>query len=205
MHEISDCQPEHFGIHVLGSPACMRIAILGSGGVGGYFGGRLAATGNDVIFIARGAHLAALLERGLRIESPHGNIQVPRVSATDDPAEAGPVDIVFFTVKLYDTDAAARMLPPLLGPDTLVVPFQNGVDSVDVLTRAVGRAHVARGTADVCDVISEPGLIRHTAMARLIFGPLDGATSPLLEQLLDACRRAGFDATLSDHITTDIW
>ena len=92
----------------------MRIAILGSGGVGGYFGGRLAATGTDVTFIARGAHLAALRERGLRIESPHGNIQVPRVSATDDPAEAGPVDIVFFTVKLYDTDAAARMLPPLL-------------------------------------------------------------------------------------------
>jgi 2-dehydropantoate 2-reductase len=183
----------------------MRIAILGSGGVGGYFGGRLAATGTDVTFIARGAHLAALRERGLRIESPRGNIQVPRVSATDDPAEVGPVDIVFFSVKLYDTDAATRMLPPLLGPHTLVVPFQNGVDSVDVLTRAVGRAHVAGGTAYVYAVIAEPGLIRHTAMGRLIFGPLDGARSPLLEQLLEACRKAGFDATLSDHIMADIW
>jgi 2-dehydropantoate 2-reductase len=183
----------------------MRIAILGSGGVGGYFGGRLAATGTDVTFIARGAHLAALRERGLRIESPQGNIQVPRVSATDDPAEAGPVDIVFFTVKLYDTDAAARMLPPLLDPHTLVVPFQNGVDSVDVLTREVGRAHVAGGTAYVYAVIAEPGLIRHTAMARLIFGPLDGAKCPLLEQLLEACRMAGFDAILSDHIMADIW
>jgi 2-dehydropantoate 2-reductase len=183
----------------------MRIAILGSGGVGGYFGGRLAATGTDVTFIARGAHLAALRERGLRIESPQGNIQVPRVSATNDPAQAGPVDIVFFTVKLYDTNAAARMLPPLLGPHTLVVPFQNGVDSVDVLTREVGRAHVAGGTAYVYAVIAEPGLIRHTAMARLIFGPLDGAKCPPLEQLLDACRKAGFDAILSDHIMADIW
>jgi 2-dehydropantoate 2-reductase len=183
----------------------MRIAILGSGGVGGYFGGRLAATGTAVTFIARGAHLAALRERGLRIESPQGDIQVPRVSATDDPAAVGPVDIVFFSVKLYDTDAAARMLPSLVGPHTLVVPFQNGVDSVDVLTRAVGRAHVAGGTAYVYAVIAQPGLIRHTAMSRLIFGPLDGAKSPLLEQLLEACRMAGFDATLSDHIMVDIW
>lgn len=183
----------------------MRIAILGSGGVGGYFGGRLAAAGTAVTFIARGAHLAALRERGLRIESPQGDIQVPRVSATDEPAAVGPVDIVFFSVKLYDTDAATRMLPSLVGPHTLVVPFQNGVDSVDVLTRAVGRAHVAGGTAYVYAVIAEPGLIRHTAMGRLIFGPLDGAKSPLLEQLLEACRMAGFDATLSDHIMVDIW
>jgi 2-dehydropantoate 2-reductase len=183
----------------------MRIAILGSGGVGGYFGGRLAAAGTAVTFIARGAHLAALRERGLRIESPQGDIQVPRVSATDEPAAVGPVDVVFFSVKLYDTDAATRMLPSLVGPHTLVVPFQNGVDSVDVLTRAVGRAHVAGGTAYVYAVIAEPGLIRHTAMGRLIFGPLDGAKSPLLEQLLEACRMAGFDATLSDHIMVDIW
>jgi 2-dehydropantoate 2-reductase len=183
----------------------MRIAIFGSGGVGGYFGGRLAATGTDVTFIARGEHLAALRERGLRIESPQGNIQLPRVSATDDTAEIGPVDIVFFSVKLYDTDAAAHMLPPLLGSHTLVVSLQNGVESVDVLTRAIGRAHVAGGTAYVYAVIAEPGLIRHTAMGRLIFGPLDGAKSPLLEQLLEACRKAGFDATLSDHIMDDIW
>jgi 2-dehydropantoate 2-reductase len=183
----------------------MRIAILGSGGVGGYFGGRLVATGTDVSFIARGAHLAALRERGLRIESPRGDIHVPRVTATDDPAEVGPVDIVFFSVKLYDTDAATRMLPPLIGPQTLVVPFQNGVESVDVLSRAVGRAHVAGGTAYVYAVIAEPGLIRHTAMGRLIFGPLDGTRSPLLEQLLVACRGAGFDATLSNHIMDDIW
>ena len=128
----------------------MRIAIVGAGGVGGYFGGRLAATGTDVTFIARGAHLAALGERGLRIESPQGDIHVPRVQATDDPSTIGPVDLVFFTVKLYDTESAARMLPPLLGPRTLVISFQNGVDSVDTLTRIVGRTHVAGGTTYVC-------------------------------------------------------
>lgn len=183
----------------------MRIAILGSGSVGGYFGGRLAAKGTDVSFIARGAHLAALRDSGLRIESPNGNLHVPRVNATDNPSAIGPVDVVFFTVKLYDTEAAARMLPPLLGPHTLVVSFQNGVDSVDALARVVGRAHVAGGTAYVAAVIAEPGLIRHTAMGRLIFGPLEPDRSPLLEDLLKACQRAGFDALLSDRIVVDIW
>ncbi len=183
----------------------MRIAILGSGGVGGYYGGRLAATGTDISFIARGAHLAAMRANGLRILSPGGDVHVPRVYVTDDPAAIGPVDIVFFTVKLYDTDSAIGMLPPLMGPHTLVVPFQNGVDSVDMLTGAVGRDHVAGGTAYVSAVIAEPGVIRHTAMGRLIFGMLDGSRPALLEELLQACARAGFEATLSDRILAEIW
>jgi 2-dehydropantoate 2-reductase len=183
----------------------MRIAIVGSGGVGGYFGGRLAATGVDVTFIARGAHLAALRSQGLRIESPKGNLHVPKVAATDDPSSIGPVDIVLFAVKLYDTEPATQLLPPLLGPDTVVIPFQNGVDSVGVLTRAVGQPHVAGGTAYVAAVIAEPGLIRHTAMDHLIFGELDGVRSPRLERLLAACQPAGFQSTLSDHVLIDIW
>jgi 2-dehydropantoate 2-reductase len=183
----------------------MRIAILGSGGVGGYFGARLAAAGVDVHFIARGAHLAAMREKGLRIESPLGDLQIPKVNATDDPAAIGPVDIVFFAVKLYDTDAALLMLPPLLGPQTIVIPFQNGVDSVQVLTRAIGKAHVAGGVAYVSAVIAEPGLIRHTAMNRLIFGPVSGQPSALLKELLEACQRAGIDTTLSERIQVDIW
>jgi 2-dehydropantoate 2-reductase len=183
----------------------MRIAIVGSGGVGGYFGGRLAATGVDVTFIARGAHLAAMRERGLRIESPGGNLQVPRVSATDDPASVGPVDIVFFTVKLYDTESALAMLPPLIGPQTLVIPFQNGVDSVERLTETLGRGHVAGGTTYVTAVIAEPGVIRHTAMERLLFGPVAGPAPAVLEELRDAGKRAGFDAVLSDRILVDIW
>jgi 2-dehydropantoate 2-reductase len=183
----------------------MRIAILGSGGVGGYFGGRLASAGADVSFIARGAHLAALRERGLRIESPDGNIDVPKVSATDDPATIGPVDVVFFAVKLYDTDAAIRMLPSLIGPQTMVIPFQNGVDSVQVLTQAVGKQHVAGGTAYVAAVIAEPGLIRHTAMNGLVFGPVSGQPAPVLMELHAACTRAGINATLSERVQVDIW
>ena len=140
----------------------MRIAILGSGGVGGYFGGRLAAAGSDVTFIARGAHLQALRATGLRIESPKGNLHLPRVTATDDPAGVGPVDVVLFAVKLYDTESATRLLPPLIGPNTVVVSLQNGVDAVEVLAGVVGRPHVAGGVAYVAAVISEPGTIRHT-------------------------------------------
>jgi 2-dehydropantoate 2-reductase len=183
----------------------VRIAIIGSGGVGGYFGGRLAATGADVTFVARGAHLDALRREGLRIQSPKGDLHLPRVKATDNPAAIGPVDVVFFTVKLYDTDVATRLLPPLLGPDTVVIPFQNGVDSVEILARAAGRPHVAGGTAYVAAVIAEPGLVRHTAMDHLIFGELDGTRSSRLEYLLAACQTGGFQATLSDHVLIDIW
>jgi 2-dehydropantoate 2-reductase len=183
----------------------MKIAIVGSGGVGGYFGGRLAAAGADVTFLARGAHLEALRTRGLRIDSPKGNIHLPRVNAVGDPAAIGPADIVFFAVKLYDTAGALAMLPPLIGPDTIVIPFQNGVESVETLTTAVGRAHTGGGVSYVSAVISEPGVIRHTAMDHLIFGEIDGRRSPRLERLLEACKPAGFQSTLSDNITVEIW
>jgi 2-dehydropantoate 2-reductase len=183
----------------------MRIAIVGSGGVGGYFGGRLAATGADVTFLARGAHLDALRTRGLRIDSPKGDAHLPHVNASDDPAAIGPVEIVFFAVKLYDTDGALALLPPLIGPETVVIGFQNGVESIDVLTGALGRSHAAGGVAYVSAVIAEPGVIRHTAMDRLIFGELDGSRSRRLEWLLEACRPAGFQATLSTDINVEIW
>ena len=122
----------------------MRIAIVGSGGVGGYFGGRLAAAGVDVTFLARGAHLEALRTRGLRIESPNGNPLFPHFLTTADPSTIGAVDVVFFAVKLYDTESAIPLLPPLIGPETVVIPFQNGVDSVDA-DAAVDRAHLAGG------------------------------------------------------------
>src|SRR3982750_369088 len=108
----------------------VRIAIVGSGGVGGYFGGRLAEAGADVVFLARGAHLGAARPRGLRISSPNGDAPLPRVQAAADTREIGPVDVVLFAVKLYDTDSALAALPPLIGSNTVVVPLQNGVDSV---------------------------------------------------------------------------
>jgi 2-dehydropantoate 2-reductase len=183
----------------------MRIAIVGSGGVGGYFGGRLAAAGSDVTFLARGAHLEAMRARGLRITSPKGDLHLPRVSAESDPAAVGPVDVAFFAVKLYDTDGALAMLPPLVGPDTIVVGFQNGVETIASLTRAVGAPHTAGGVSYVSAVIAEPGVIKHTAMDHLLFGMPDGSRSPQLEALLEACRPAGFEATLSLDITIAIW
>jgi 2-dehydropantoate 2-reductase len=183
----------------------MRIAIVGAGGVGGYFGGRLAATGADVHFMARGAHLEAMRANGLRIISPKGDVHIPRVNATDDPAAIGPADVVFFAVKLYDADAAVRMLPPLVGSQTIVLPFQNGVDGVDIVSRAVGREHAGGGTCYVSAAIAEPGVIRHTAMDHLIFGELDGSRSTRLEQLLDACSLTNFQSTLSADINVDIW
>jgi 2-dehydropantoate 2-reductase len=183
----------------------MKIAVVGAGGVGGYFGGRLAEAGADVTFLARGAHLEAMRARGLRITSPKGDLHLPRVQAAGDPADVGPVDIVLFAVKLYDTERALASLPPLIGNDTAVVPLQNGVDSVAALTHAVGRAHTAGGTCYVSAVIAEPGVIRHTAMDHLVFGELDRVRSPRLLAFEDACRPANFQSTLSDDIVLDIW
>jgi 2-dehydropantoate 2-reductase len=183
----------------------MRIAIVGAGGVGGYFGARLAAAGADVAFLARGAHLEAMRARGLRVTSPKGDLHLPRVTAESDPAAIGPADIVFFAVKLYDTESALAMLPPLVGAKTIVIGFQNGVETIGSLTRAVGAAHTAGGVSYVSAVIAEPGVIKHTAMDHLIFGMPDGSPSPQLEALLAACKPAGFQSTLSPDITVEIW
>ncbi len=183
----------------------MRIAVVGSGGVGGYFGGRLAASGADVSFVARGAHLEAMRSGGLRIESPHGDLHVHKVTASDDPTTIGAVDVVMLTVKLYDLESSLALLPPLLGLDTIVLPFQNGVDAVATVSGAIGAPHVGGGVAYVAAVIAEPGVIRHTAMDHLIFGETDGRKTPRLERFQRACETAGFEATLSPHIEVDMW
>ena len=184
----------------------MRIAIMGSGGVGGYVGGRLAAAGQDVTFIARGAHLAAIHERGLRIESALGDLTLSPAEATDDPAALGPVDLAIFAVKLYDTEAAAQAARALIGPATGVLTLQNGVDSVAVLSRVLGARHVIGGVAQIASTIAAPGLIRHTGMlARLQIGELDGAHSERVAALSQALDRAGVDHQVSDDIARDIW
>jgi 2-dehydropantoate 2-reductase len=186
--------------------AAMRIAIMGSGGVGGYVGGRLAAGGQDVTFIARGAHLAALRSQGLRIESALGDVTVQPAQATDDPAAIGPVDLVIFAVKLYDTEQAAAATRPLIGPATGVVTLQNGVDSVNVLSATLGREHVIGGSAHIAAVIAAPGVIRHTGtMARFLFGELDGAQSERIAALSAALDKAGVDHQVSEDIERDIW
>jgi 2-dehydropantoate 2-reductase len=183
----------------------MKIAVVGAGGVGGYFGARLASAGADVAFVARGAHLEAMRTKGLKVLSPLGDIHLERVNATEDPESIGPVDVVLFAVKLYDTETASARLGPLIGPDTVVVTLQNGVDSVDMLAAAVGRTHVAGGAAHVFAVIAEPGVIRHTALDLIITGELDGVRTPRLEKLQELAREAGFECRLSGQIEMEIW
>jgi 2-dehydropantoate 2-reductase len=182
----------------------MRIVFVGAGGVGGYFGARLIAAGEDVTFIARGAHLAAMQKHGLRVTSPKGDLDL-RVQATDDAGALGQVDVVLVTVKMYDLAAVAASLTPLVGPHTAVVTLQNGVEAVDIVAQAVPRQSVVGGVAYVAAVIAEPGLIRHTSLDSLIFGELDGRRSDRLAALEAACRRAGFGARVSEDITVDLW
>lgn len=136
----------------------MRIAVMATGAVGGYFGGRLAAAGHDVAFVARGPNLAALRRDGLRIESPLGALHLPGPTATDDPAEIGPVDIVLFAVKLWDTEAAAELARPLIGAETRLITFQNGVDAPELIARALGPEAVVAGSAYIAAVLAAPGV-----------------------------------------------
>ena len=183
----------------------MKIAIFGSGGVGGYFGGRLAAAGEDVTFIARGAHLAAMQQDGLHIQSPNGDAHVHPVKATDDIASIGPVDVVLFTVKVYDADAAAATLKPLIGANTVVITLQNGVEAVDMVAKHVGADHVAGGTAYIVVVVDKPGHLRHTTNQAIVFGERDGSRSPRLAAFEAACTRAGFQGSVSANIMRDLW
>lgn len=184
----------------------MNIAIIGAGGVGGYFGGHLAASGSNVAFIARGRHLAAMRESGLRIESSLGNLHLPSVNATDDPKSAGTADLVIIAVKLWSTAEAIDSAAPLMGPDTAIMSLQNGVDAVDLLSARFGPERVLGGSAHIAAVIEAPGVIRHNGtLARITFGELDGRRTPRAEAFLAACRVAGIDANLSDDIQRAIW
>ena len=184
----------------------MRIAVMGTGGVGGYFGARLARAGHEVAFVARGRQLEALRARGLRVESPLGDIHLPDVAVTDKPAEIGPVDLVLFTVKLWDTREAAEAIEPLLGSQAAVVSFQNGVVKDDILQQAVGAEHVIGGLTYIAATIAEPGVIRHSGtLAKLVFGEYDGSQSPRVRQFRDACADSGIDAEISNQIEQAIW
>ncbi|MDC7787217.1 2-dehydropantoate 2-reductase [Rhodoplanes sp. TEM] len=184
----------------------MRIAVMGSGGLGGFFGGRLAKGGADVVFMARGAHLAALKATGLTIESPEDPFTLPAVQATDDPATIGPVDLVLFTVKLWDTEAAARAIAPIVGPRTAVVSLQNGVQKDDMLRPILGDNALMGAIAQISTTIARPGVIAQTGtMQRLVFGEFDGARSERAERFLAACLAGGIKAEISTDITREIW
>lgn len=209
----------------------MRIAVMGAGGVGGYFGARLARAGNDVAFIARGPHLAAMQSRGLRIESAGGDVALSSVTATDDARSLALVDVVMFCVKLWDVEHAAAEIAPLVAHGGVVIPFQNGIDSSEILARELGAAHVLGGVAYIAASIKSPGVIEHVgSMARLRVGafgaevraaPRDAGRAedespvtareepaPLAtraREFVDACRAAGVDCELATDIRAALW
>jgi len=185
----------------------MKIAMMGSGGVGGFFGGRLAHAGYDVSFIARGAHLAVMRERGLTIENePQGDIRVPKVRVTDDPATLGDVDLVILSVKLWDTEAATRQIKPLVGPSTGVLSLQNGVIKDDILRREFGEAAVMGGVCYVATHVSQPGVIHQTgSMQRAILGEYHGRKSERAAFLREALVHAGVNAELATDVRGAIW
>ena len=184
----------------------LKIAVMGAGAVGGYYGARLADSGTDVTFIARGAHLRAIRENGLQVRSPLGDVTIDPAKATDDPGKVGPVDIVLLMVKLYDVAAAAERIRPMLEPETGVVALQNGVDAPDILGNAIGREHVLAGSVYIPAMIEEPGVIVHGGnFAKAVFGELDGDRSDRAEALLRAFRDAGVDAEITDDVESTLW
>jgi 2-dehydropantoate 2-reductase len=184
----------------------MRIAVVGAGGVGGAFGAALARAGGDVTFIARGAHLAAMKNRGLKIEGGRGETHLVPTRAIDNPAEIGKVDVVLFCVKLWDVESAGAQIKPLIGSDTAVIPLQNGIDAHERLIPILGSNAVMGGVAQISASITAPGVINQVGtFMRMIFGELDGRGSKRGEDFLALCLKAGFDATLSEQILTELW
>jgi 2-dehydropantoate 2-reductase len=184
----------------------MRISVVGAGGVGGAFGAALAKAGADVTFIARGAHLAAMKSQGLKVQGGRGETHLVPTQATDDPAEIGTVDIVLFCVKLWDVESAGAHIKPLLGPDTAVIPLQNGIDAAERLIPILGSNAVMGGVAQISASIIAPGVIQQVGtFMRMIFGELDGRRTRRGEDFLALCQKAAFDATLSEQIVTEFW
>ncbi len=185
----------------------MKVAMMGSGGIGGYFGARMAQAGADVSFIARGAHLDAMRKHGLRIDSPEmGDAHIAPVQATDDPAEVGAVDYVIMGVKLWDTEAAGHAIAPMLGPETTVLSLQNGVEGDDILASIVGEERLIAGVAFIGSTISAPGVIGHVGtMQRIVIGEREGGISPRIEALRDMLQKGGVMAEASEDIQRMLW
>ncbi|HYY56034.1 MAG TPA: 2-dehydropantoate 2-reductase [Pyrinomonadaceae bacterium] len=184
----------------------MRIAIYGTGGAGGYFGAHLARAGEDVVFIARGLHLRAIQERGLRVETPVGEILVRPARATDDPAEAGEVDVVILGVKTWQVSEAARAMQPMIGRETFVVPLQNGVEAATQLAGVLGPNRVLGGLCATFSQVAGPGHIRSVGDMHFIkFGELSNRPSDRAERLRQTFERAGVRASIPPDIQVALW
>jgi 2-dehydropantoate 2-reductase len=184
----------------------MKIAVIGVGGVGGYFGGQLAKAGHDVLFIARNQHLEALQNTGLTVESEISPVSRLRVEATDNPANYGDVDVVMIGVKLWDFEAALELTQPLVGPETLVVSFQNGVSSSSMISETFGKQRTMGGLCYIAATITEPGVIKHIGeFASLTIGGYDDGVDARVKAFADNCRASGVDTTVSPDIDQNIW
>ena len=183
----------------------MKLAVMGSGAIGGYLGARLAAAGAEVTFLARGAHLAAIRAHGLSVRSPLGDLRITPAAATDEPGAVGIVDLVLLGTKLYDVEAAAVAIAPMVGPETAVVCLQNGIDAVEIVARRYSPRRVLGAVVMINGEITAPGVIRHNALNRLTVGELDGGETARLAGLVALAARAGIETVPSPDIRLDIW
>jgi 2-dehydropantoate 2-reductase len=183
----------------------MRIAVMGAGAVGGYFGARLAKSGHDVTFISRGDRLGVMLQQGLKVESLEGDFVLDRVTATDDPAEVGPVEMVLFTVKSTATHDASQATKAMMGPGTVVLSLQNGVENEDVLAQVLGAEHIVPGVAIIGVSMPEPGLIRHTNNGSITLGEVSGTQTERVQEICRAFADAGVETRVSSDILSVKW
>lgn len=184
----------------------MKIVIMGSGGVGSYYGGLLAKQGNNVTFIARGAHLQALRTNGLQVKSVHGDFSIIPAQATDSPAEVGAVDLILFCVKTYDTDEAAKAIQPAVSPQTAVISLQNGVDAIERIGKVVGVEHVLGGVTQISSAIEAPGVVRQVSQfRRIVVGELDGSVSARAQVIEKTLKETGITAEITQNIFKALW
>jgi 2-dehydropantoate 2-reductase len=184
----------------------MKILIMGTGGVGGYYGGLLAEQGNDVTFIARGAHLKAIQQDGLRVKSVHGDFIVLPAQATDDPANVGPVDLILFCVKTYNTDDAAQAIRPAVGSQTIVISLQNGIDAAERIGNIIGTDHVLGGATWLSSAVEAPGVIRQISQfRRIVFGELSGGSSGRIQSIYEVLKNTGITVEISEDIQKVLW
>jgi 2-dehydropantoate 2-reductase len=184
----------------------VKILMMGSGGVGGFYGGGLSQQGHEVIFVARGAHLRALQEKGLQVKSVFGDFQVSPARAVEDPAEAGPVDFILFSPKAYDTEPAAKAMLPAVGPNTTVLSLQNGIDAAERIGAITGMEHMLAGASWISSAIESPGVIKQVSQFRRIaLGELDGSQSDRLQKIYEALKSTGATVEMPADIRKILW
>jgi 2-dehydropantoate 2-reductase len=184
----------------------VRILVMGTGGVGGYYGGLLAQEGHEVTFISRGAHLYAIRHEGLKVKSVHGDFTVFPANATEDPAKVEPVDLVLFCVKTYNTEEAAEAIKPVVGRQTMVMSLQNGVDAAERIAKVIGAEHVIGGVTWLSSAVEEPGVIKQISQfRRIVLGELDGGRSERIQSIYEVLNQTGITVEISEEIKKVLW